>query len=505
MVLTRDGDLLGTLRNVATGHVIVAVDAEPELGGLLIHDHGGVALIDTAAVASPIAQLTQRLKSQFPDLVLVVAGDAQDQAALGPQITSGMVYRFLHKPVSEQRVRLFVAAAWRRHGEETASMVALSPTRTTRVMPVRRSRKTLWIALLAGAAIVSGAAWFTVRQQKSPQPVIPSQGVIAREAAQPSTQPAEFAPVSFDQQIEQSPVSTDALDATVASSAALAPLPDFAPAEPADSSPPVPNAAAPVAETTQAPLADQILAQARTALTEGKAEEGERLIQLAGEAGVPPEQLDELVARARELRIATHANAMSRLSQLFNDRIAQGRLVEPETDSAKYYLAELSRAESTHPSTRFAHDTLAARLVAESRTAARRNEPASARRWLAQAEEVGADNASLGELKQEIAGSEQAAKANEIVASTSLTKLHHVDPRYPQAARDRGTEGWVDLLITIAPDGSVGTVAVTRAEPAMIFDSAAVAAARQWRYEPLKLDGVAVSQRTKVRIRFELQ
>ncbi len=74
IVLTRDGDLLGTLRNVVTGHVIVAVDAEHELAGLLIHDHGGVALIDTAAVSSSIAQLTQRLKSQFPDLVLVVAG-----------------------------------------------------------------------------------------------------------------------------------------------------------------------------------------------------------------------------------------------------------------------------------------------------------------------------------------------------------------------------------------------------------------------------------------------
>ena len=40
LVLTRDSQLLETLRNVAAGHAITAVDAEAELASQLVHAHG---------------------------------------------------------------------------------------------------------------------------------------------------------------------------------------------------------------------------------------------------------------------------------------------------------------------------------------------------------------------------------------------------------------------------------------------------------------------------------
>jgi protein TonB len=282
----------------------------------------------------------------------------------------------------------------------------------------------------------------------------------------------------------------------------MAPLPEYAPVA---ASVPVP-APVPVTDAAQPPLAERILAEARDALDEGKADEGEQLIQLAGEAGVPANQLDELVGRARELRITSHANAMSRLSQLFNDRIAQGKLLEPETDSAKYYLRELTSAEPGHPSTKLAQDALTARFVSETRAAVNRSDLPAARSWVAQAEGSGAEGQIVVALKQEIAAAQKTeASADEFVAATALTKLHNVNPEYPGIARDRGTEGWVELAITIETNGSVGAIAVTRAEPAGVFDAAATAAARQWRYAPIQRNGQAVSQRTKVRIRFELK
>ena len=54
----------------------------------------------------------------WPDLVLVVVGTAEEQSKVAGQITSGVVYRFLHRPVSAPRVRLFVDAALRRHEVE---------------------------------------------------------------------------------------------------------------------------------------------------------------------------------------------------------------------------------------------------------------------------------------------------------------------------------------------------------------------------------------------------
>lgn len=69
-------------------------------------------------------------------------------------------------------------------------------------------------------------------------------------------------------------------------------------------------------------------------------------------------------------------------------------------------------------------------------------------------------------------------------------KIHNVPPEMPQAARQANILGMVILEVTIAPDGSVKDVKVLRSIP--MLDAAAVEAARQWRYEPVLLNGVAV-------------
>jgi DNA-binding NtrC family response regulator len=115
VVLTRDPAFGAAVRAVAAPeHDLVFVGAETDLASHLMSDAAGVVVLDTAATVSPISQLSQGLKAQFPDLVLVVAGGAAEQSALSAQVTSGEVYRFLHKPASEQRMRLFIDAAWRR-------------------------------------------------------------------------------------------------------------------------------------------------------------------------------------------------------------------------------------------------------------------------------------------------------------------------------------------------------------------------------------------------------
>ena len=115
IVLTRDELLMQTLEAVAPEHALSFLSDESDLATHLAGGHIGVAILDAASTRTPIAQLTERLRKQFPDLVLIVAGGAEHQAALSAQVTRGTVYRFLHKPVSAPRVKLFVEAAWRRH------------------------------------------------------------------------------------------------------------------------------------------------------------------------------------------------------------------------------------------------------------------------------------------------------------------------------------------------------------------------------------------------------
>jgi protein TonB len=62
-------------------------------------------------------------------------------------------------------------------------------------------------------------------------------------------------------------------------------------------------------------------------------------------------------------------------------------------------------------------------------------------------------------------------------------------PTYPEGAKARGVEGWVEVEYTVTAEGTVDDVRVVDASPAGVFDAAALAAVRTWRYRPLREDG----------------
>ncbi|MBV8496032.1 MAG: hypothetical protein JO361_04530, partial [Gammaproteobacteria bacterium] len=118
LVLSEDEELIALLAAVTNPvHEVRAAGSESDFSEDLLRCHAGVAVLDCAALTTPAGELARRLRAQFPELVLIVAGRVADQEQLAGEITVGTVHRFLHKPLSEQRVRLFVDAAWRRHGE----------------------------------------------------------------------------------------------------------------------------------------------------------------------------------------------------------------------------------------------------------------------------------------------------------------------------------------------------------------------------------------------------
>jgi TonB family protein len=173
LVLTHDRKLLETLRQVADpAHEVYAASSEVDLATALMARHAGVVVLDIAALATPAGQLAGRLHAQFPDVVLIVAGGAEHQAGLAAQITDGSVHRFLHKPVSEQRVRLFVEAGWRRHAETHGGTGVLA----------RAGRGAKWWLLAAGvAALAAPLLWVGVRAPPTTAP--PAPAAAGRSAA----------------------------------------------------------------------------------------------------------------------------------------------------------------------------------------------------------------------------------------------------------------------------------------------------------------------------------
>ena len=81
-------------------------------------------------------------------------------------------------------------------------------------------------------------------------------------------------------------------------------------------------------------------------------------------------------------------------------------------------------------------------------------------------------------------------------------KLKHVQPVYPAEALAQGIRGIVILDIVVDGRGKVASTSVLRSVAGL--DEAAIAAARQWEYEPTKLDGKPVSVRLTVPITFSL-
>lgn len=68
-------------------------------------------------------------------------------------------------------------------------------------------------------------------------------------------------------------------------------------------------------------------------------------------------------------------------------------------------------------------------------------------------------------------------------------------PQYPDRARKKGISGRVVLSVLIDASGNVSDVRVVESEPPGVFDEAAVAAVKTWRFQPAMYEGNPVAIR----------
>jgi protein TonB len=213
-----------------------------------------------------------------------------------------------------------------------------------------------------------------------------------------------------------------------------------------------------------------------------------------------------LRGEAQQLRSAARSEQLAQLSAAFNERLEHGALLDPATDSARFYLTQLTQQAADDPATQRARSAYGARLLDEARNALRGQDFAGTRRWLAEARAASADAAGIAGLDAALsAAQDEAQQALSYVSASALTRTRYVAPQFPQIARARGIDGWVDLQFVVGSDGAVSDVAVVGAQPVGIFEPAALDAVRHWRYQPVVHDGQAVSQHARVRLRFTVQ
>ena len=189
-------------------------------------------------------------------------------------------------------------------------------------------------------------------------------------------------------------------------------------------------------------------------------------------------------------------------------RISEGKLIDPAGSSAKDAVLSLQSAAPTHPATEELSRALTTRLLDVSKQAMNAKAFDRSAQLITAAREVGAryNEAGIAQAERDLATAREAGQQQtNIVSAASLKKIRMTAPQYPESARKRGIEGWVELAFTVQPNGSVDEVEVRNASPADVFDEAAIRAVRQWRFEPVVRNGEKVPQRAMIRLKFANQ
>jgi TonB family protein len=381
VVLTADDAFLQTLREAVGGaRRLWHVPSPDKVSDLLVAGEVGIVVVDVQVLASGASVFVQQIKRQFPDLVLVAAGHRDDETALAGLISSGMVYRFIHKPMSPARAKLFAEAAIKKY-EGQRRRAAEMPVFQA---PSRGGRTWLISGIAASIVVIAAIAWIAHRSGGDEALVSAPEGAKSSGGDSPLLARAAAA-LSANRLTD--PPGDNALEL----------YSQIQVRNPADA-----NARAGIAE-----VKERLLARAENALLEERLDEAAAAIETASKSGVEGGRIAFLTAQlaksreqARTAQAQVQAQQQSRaraepktagagapaaavedkvtpLLNLAMQRITDGHLTEAN-DSARYYVLEALRIDPQNAAALDVKRTLAAKLLEEARSAIDRRDFAHA-------------------------------------------------------------------------------------------------------------------------------
>ncbi|MGA3158955.1 MAG: hypothetical protein ABSE43_15415 [Steroidobacteraceae bacterium] len=208
VALTEELSLLEALSGaIAEGEGFTAAPTMERFADLLIVSGADLALIDCALLDSTPGEFFTRIHNQFPKLTLLAIGDSTHQQQLAPQLGDGTVLRFAHRPLSAQRLRLFLETA-RRHSEGAQALAGIAAgidtisTRFELPRTAQRSFRPWWLILALGVLLVAALWWWWPSAQSernapadaSSAPASAASGAAAGDSPAPATDSAAPAP-----------------------------------------------------------------------------------------------------------------------------------------------------------------------------------------------------------------------------------------------------------------------------------------------------------------------
>ena len=385
VVLTSDDVFLQTLREAVGGaRRLWHVPSADKVSDLLVAGEGGIVVIDVQALHEGARVFVQQIKRQFPDLVLVAAGHRDDEPALAGLISAGLVYRFIHKPMSPARAKLFAEAAIKKY-EDQRRRSAEMPARET---ASSGGRSWLIGGIVAAAAVAALVVWIAHRNGSDEPSSGPAAEAVKASAGDSPLLARAAAALSANRLTE--PPGDNALELYAQMQAR----------NPADAD----------ARSGLAEVKERLLARAENALLEERLDEAAAAIETARKSGVEGGRIAFLTAQLAKSReqiktaqaqvqiqqqarvraetktagaatpTATAPAEEDKVTPLLNlaaQRTAEGRLIEAG-DSARYYILEALRLDPQNAPALDAKRVLATKLLEDSRSAIDRRDFARA-------------------------------------------------------------------------------------------------------------------------------
>ncbi len=484
---------------------------------LLLTGRCGVLLLDMGAVSTQPASLVEQIVDQFPDVVVVVAGRRDDEALLEQLIRDGLIYRFMHKPLSPKRAGMFLHAAMRANVARRGSRGGALRLRRVGTLRARLDLRK-WLFVGGGLALfVAALAAVLVARHERPaaRPSIPA---VSRPVAMPAAGPLADPVLSAARAARaagrlESPAGRNALDLYAA---VLLVRPDNAEAQ------------AGLAATTAL-----LVERADDAATSGNAIEARRLAARVLAASADHAGARELLARLEAPRTPLPSSALpapapepnpptpaqvSRptaepaTARLAAPIAAAPRDTAPPNHPVAAAPASPARARPTPRTARVMPDPLTPRFVAPPpapRPAPRAGRPrvygAPISSGLAVAGLAAAEPDPTPTVVPTLPPNLADSGIEPGVMARDLEPLATPEPAYPPEALRDAVEGWVEVEFTVSERGTTGDIVIVAAEPRGVFDAAATGAVAAWLYRSRIVNGQPVAQRTSVTLRFSVE
>ena len=561
VALSEDPMLLEALMLAAVDEAsVVSAPSADRFADQLVSNSPAVALIDAAVAPAPLDGFIASVHQQFPQMLLLLAGPASLQNQFAAQLADGTIFRFAHKPASAQRLKLFVDAALLRRQALLDQAMGLAPAGGPAPPDAvaqnpfgggsGRLRPLLWLAACIGVLLLAGAAaallWYRPLTGAGPTPAdagagastpaaspapAPSSAALAAQAARAAEAERDVIDQAAadraerDRLISESEARESALADQVKRTAAAARseqahvfvqlaqkrLASGALLEPADDSARsyvqgavglAPDDAD--VHAVAVALGEALIAKFRAAIVAGDADAATRWLEACRDYHVSDGTLEQLGTQLTALQHAqaSHAEELQALQRQFTQHLASGALLEPADENALANYRRLKALDPANAALPTMLHSLALAVTADVQARVARNDLAGADQRLHAALDAGLDG-------EELAGAAaalervQAVATPEVIPEARLQRAHFVAPVYPPDALARRLSGSVELEFTVTPTGEVTDIKIQAADPPGVFDQAAITALSQSRYHPVQLDGVAIAQRVRVRLRFK--